>query len=87
MNIRIIGNDIEIDGEKVARIFDVRATLKDRLSGAIDMAAAYEPMQEHKNSEIEDAYEKGYEQGKEVGFEEGRQEGYEQRQLEEQASD
>ena len=24
-------NDIEIDGEKVARIFDVRPTLKDRL--------------------------------------------------------
>lgn len=76
MNIRIIGNDIEIDGEKVARIFDVRATLKDRLSDAIDMAAAYEPMQEHKNSEIEDAYEKG--------FEKGLQEGYEQREAEEQ---
>ena len=33
MNIRIIGNDIEIDGEKVARIFDIRPTLRDRLEG------------------------------------------------------
>ena len=28
MGIRIINSDIEIDGEKVARIFDVRPTLK-----------------------------------------------------------
>ena len=31
MDIRIIGNDIELGGEKVARIFDVRATLRSEL--------------------------------------------------------
>ena len=38
MGIRIINNDIEIDGEKVARIFDVRPTLKDRLIQLIENA-------------------------------------------------
>ena len=86
MNIRIIGNDIEIDGEKVARVFDVRATLRDRLEEAIDKAERYERMVDHKQSESEDYYEKGFEQGKELGLEEGRQQGYEQRETEEQAS-
>jgi flagellar biosynthesis/type III secretory pathway protein FliH len=86
MNIRIIGNDIEIDGEKVARVFDVRATLRGQLEEAIDKAERYERMVDHKQSESEDAYEKGFEQGKELGLEEGRQEGYEQREAEEQAS-
>ena len=47
MNIRIIGNDIEIDGEKVARVFDVRATLRDRLEEAIYKAERYERMVDH----------------------------------------
>ena len=85
MNIRIIGNDIEIDGEKVARVFDVRATLRDRLEEAIDKAERYERMVDHKESESEDCYEKGFEQGRELGLEEGRQEGYEQREVEEKS--
>ena len=42
MGIRIINNDIEIDGEKVARIFDVRPTLKDRLIQLIENADEHE---------------------------------------------
>lgn len=42
MNIRIIGNDIEIDGEKVARVFDMRATLRGQLEEAIEKAERYE---------------------------------------------
>ena len=84
MNIRSIGNDIEIDGEKVARVFDVRATLRGHLEEAIEKAERYERMVDHKQSESEDFYEKGFEQGRELGLEEGRQEGYEQRETEEQ---
>ncbi|MAE81418.1 MAG: hypothetical protein CMB80_01690 [Flammeovirgaceae bacterium] len=38
MRIQIIGNDIEIDGEKVARILDIRVTLNDRLQDYITRA-------------------------------------------------
>ena len=54
MGIRIINNDIEIDGEKVARIFDVRPTLKDRLIQLIENADEHE-------EEIQKAYERGKE--------------------------
>jgi len=54
MTIRIINNDIEIDGEKVARIFDVRPTLKDRLIQVIENADDHE-------EEIQKAYERGKE--------------------------
>ena len=33
--IRILENDIEIDGEKVARILDIRSTLLERLKAYI----------------------------------------------------
>ena len=52
MGIRIINNDIEIDGEKVARIFDVRPTLKDRLIQLIENADEHE-------EENPKAYERG----------------------------
>ena len=51
MGIRIINNDIEIDGEKVARIFDVRQLLKDRLIQLIENADEHE-------EEIQKAYER-----------------------------
>ena len=57
MGIRIINNDIEIDGEKVARIFDVRPTLKDRLIQIIENADDHE-------EEIQKAYERGKEDAK-----------------------
>jgi predicted regulator of amino acid metabolism with ACT domain len=39
--IRILGNDIEIDGDKVARILDIRATLLDQLKEYIIKADEY----------------------------------------------
>lgn len=84
VDIRIIGNDIEVNREKVARIFDIRPTLFDLLKDAIDRASVPE---EEIQAKIDEAYEKGYEEGEEHGTEKGRQEGYEQRESEEQAPD
>jgi len=86
MDIRIIGNDIEIGREKVARIFDVRATLRDQLVEAVNKAERYDRMVEDSEDKTEDAFAKGFEQGNEQGVEEGRQQGYEQRESEEQNS-
>ena len=36
MELRIVNNNIEIDGEPVARILDVRATLRERLENFIN---------------------------------------------------
>ena len=80
IRINIVGNDLEIEGEKVARIFDVRPTLRDKLIEIVDFFEDYgndkivEKMEEH--------WQKGYDEGKQVGLEEGRQEGYEQRESE-----
>ena len=38
MKIHLVGNDIEIDGEKVARVLDIRSTLKDKLAEALENA-------------------------------------------------
>jgi F0F1-type ATP synthase membrane subunit b/b' len=46
MGIQITGNDIEIDGEKVARILDTRSTLNDKLEDYIAKADASEEIDE-----------------------------------------
>lgn len=84
IELRILGNDLEFDREKIARLFDIRPTLLDELNEAIDRANT-DP--NDIKAKIDEAYEKGYEEGREHGLEEGRQEGYEQREAEEQASD
>jgi|TARA_R110000751_G_scaffold93338_1_gene182395 flagellar biosynthesis/type III secretory pathway protein FliH len=71
IEIRMVGNDIELDGEKVARIFDVRATLKARLEEAIDVAAGI-------NLELDQIKEDSYEAGREKGYEEGWSKGYDE---------
>jgi|TARA_R110000796_G_scaffold241123_1_gene362411 hypothetical protein len=58
MDIRIIGNDIELGGEKVARIFDVRATLRSELESLINKADTYD-------EEIKKAYDRGHDDGTE----------------------
>jgi hypothetical protein len=68
MGIQIIGNDIEIDGEKVARILDIRASLRhtledyvDRADGAKDsdkLISKLEDELKQANEEIEEAKEK-----------------------------
>jgi len=79
--LRLLGNDIELDREKVARVFDVRATLRWELEKAIERANVSD---DDIEARINEAYEKGYDEGKEYGLEEGRQQGYEQREAEEQ---
>lgn len=79
--LRLFGNDIELDREKVARVFDVRATLRWELEKAIERANVSD---DDIEARINEAYEKGYDEGKEYGLEEGRQQGYEQREAEEQ---
>jgi flagellar biosynthesis/type III secretory pathway protein FliH len=71
LNIRITGNDIEIDGEKVARIFDIRPTLLAQLEEAIDVAAGI-------NLELDQIKEDSYEAGREKGYEEGWAKGYDE---------
>lgn len=71
LDIRITGNDIEIDGEKVARIFDIRATLLSRLEEAIDVASGI-------NLELDQIKEDSYEAGREKGYEEGWAKGYDE---------
>ena len=53
MNIYLVGNDIEIDGEKVARVLDIRSTLKDKLAEALENAIA------ESKKEFDDGYEQG----------------------------
>jgi flagellar biosynthesis/type III secretory pathway protein FliH len=81
LELRLIGNDIELGREKVARVFDVRATLRWELEKAIERANVSD---DDIEARINEAYEKGYDEGKEYGLEEGRQQGYEQREAEEQ---
>lgn len=63
MDVRISGNDIEIDGEKVARIFDIRATLLSKLEDAVEQASRDLKEEETVN----------YESGKAEGFAEGKE--------------
>ena len=73
MNIYLVGNDIEIDGEKVARVLDIRSTLKDKLAEALENANMHEDLEEKKDmleidlenavAESKNEFDDGYEQG------------------------
>ena len=73
MKIHLVGNDIEIDGEKVARVLDIRATIKDKLAEALENANMYEELEEKKDmleidlenavAESKNEFDDGYEQG------------------------
>ena len=73
MNIYLVGNDIEIDGEKVARVLDIRSTLKDKLAEALENANMHEELEEKKEmleidlenavAESKKEFDNGYEQG------------------------
>jgi hypothetical protein len=75
MNIYLVGNDIEIDGEKVARVLDIRSTLKDKLAEALENANMHEELEEKKDmleidlenavAESKKEFDNGYEQGAE----------------------
>jgi hypothetical protein len=73
MNIYLVGNDIEIDGEKVARVLDIRSTLKDKLAEALANANLFEQLEEKVDmlkidlenaiAESKKEFDDGYEQG------------------------
>jgi len=68
IDIRIIGNDIVLGGERVARIFDIRSTLAAQLEEAIDVAAGI-------NLELDEIKDDSYEEGRKEGYREGYKEG------------
>lgn len=79
MSIRLIGNDIEIDGRKVARVLDINASLRMRLEDYIRQADEYQKLSEETSSlhtdviNLQNNLEKSYEDGKRDGYAEGRE--------------
>jgi hypothetical protein len=78
MVIRMYGNDIEIDSEKVARILDIRPTLMENLEAYIDKANTYDDiddelskvkielkeLKEITQEDADAAFTRGYREGK-----------------------
>ena len=58
MYLRIINNDLELDGIKVARVLDITGTVLGNFEEMIERANDYEKIAEQE-------YEKGYEKGRE----------------------
>ena len=58
MYLRIINNDLELDGVKVARVIDITGTVLGNFEEMIERANDYEKIAEQE-------YEKGYEKGRE----------------------
>ena len=58
MYLRIINNDLELDGVKVARVLDITGTVLGNFEEMIQSANDYEKIAEQE-------YEKGYEKGRE----------------------
>ena len=79
MTIKVIGNDIEIDGEKVARILDLNATTRHRLHEYIENANGYPEILKaatELQKELvlfEESAKKAYSDGKSDGYAEGRE--------------
>ena len=61
MELKLIGNDLELDGIKVARVFDIKGTILGNFEEMIERANTKEKDFENKYHE---GYEKGYEKGK-----------------------
>tara|TARA_R110001599_G_scaffold281955_1_gene483779 strand:+ start:45 stop:227 length:183 start_codon:yes stop_codon:yes gene_type:complete len=55
MELRLIGNDLLFDREKIARLFDISATSRQRFEEAIEKANSYD-------EKINEAYERGKEE-------------------------
>ena len=77
--IKLIGNDIEIDGQKVARVLDIYPALRSNLEDFINKADDYKDL----DNEVEDLNKKlatavadaneAYEDGKIDGYAEGKE--------------
>ena len=79
--LKLIGNDIEIDGQKVARVLDIYPALRSNLEDFINKADDYKDL----DNEVEDLNKKlatavadaneAYEDGKIDGYAEGKEDG------------
>ena len=72
MDLRIIGNDIEFDRQKIARIFDILPTMRWELEQAFDRANEYEAEIEKLKIQLrdqkEEAYRNGYNDGQDSDY-------------------
>tara|TARA_R110000803_G_scaffold51919_7_gene107064 strand:+ start:9397 stop:9615 length:219 start_codon:yes stop_codon:yes gene_type:complete len=64
-DLRLKGNDIELNGQKVARVFHVAGTLRDQLEKTITQINT-EPVD--KNKFYQDAYREGWQDGYNKGM-------------------
>ena len=65
-DLKLNGNDIELNGHKVARVFHVVGTLREQLEKAInDMGAAPEGVNEIYQNAYRDGWQDGYNKGME----------------------
>tara|TARA_A100001518_G_C1175568_1_gene25476 strand:+ start:271 stop:519 length:249 start_codon:yes stop_codon:yes gene_type:complete len=78
MSIRLIGNDIEIDGQKVARVLDINSSLRMSLEDYVRQADEYEKLSSETSSlhtdviELEKLRVEAYEEGRADGYSEGK---------------
>ena len=78
MSIRIIGNDLEINGEKVARVLDIRGTLHRLLEEYIEKADTFDEIEKERddikeeNEELKDEKQEAYNDGHSDGYAEGK---------------
>jgi flagellar biosynthesis/type III secretory pathway protein FliH len=69
MTIKIIANDIEIDGIKVARLLDMNASMREELESMVEEMNRKGRIATIPDEQIEDAYNSG----KSDGYAEGRE--------------
>ena len=67
MTIYLVGNDIELDNEKVARLFDINATTRDKLKETIERANEPDTKSKELLDIIEVKIQEAYEEGKSDG--------------------
>jgi flagellar basal body P-ring protein FlgI len=68
-DLRLKGNDIELNGQKVARVFHVAGTLREQLEKAInDIGKSPEEMNKIHHNAYRDGWQDGYNKGHDDGL-------------------
>ena len=75
MRIRIIGNDIEVYGIKVARILDINRSLREDFESLIEKLDSVDDNKISEQKEIDKKIQEAYTFGKVDGYAEGRDDG------------